>query len=95
MASIHRHAYTVGGKKKSLLVFSNPNSKRGRDHLTLKVSFDDGLTWPRTHWILLDELKSRGYSCLTSVDEKTIGIVYESSQADLVFQKISLAELLK
>ena len=95
MASIHRHTYTANGKKQSLLVFANPNSKTDRDHITLKVSFDNGMTWPRQHWILLDELKGRGYSCLTSVDEKTIGIVYESSQADLVFQKIPLAELVK
>ncbi|GAB3708421.1 exo-alpha-sialidase [Spirosoma flavus] len=95
MGSIHRHDYTVSGKKRSLLLFVNPNSKTDRDHITLKVSFDDGMTWPQQHWILLDELKGRGYSCITSVDEKTIGIVYESSQADLVFQKIKLDELIK
>ncbi|GAB3987334.1 exo-alpha-sialidase [Spirosoma daeguense] len=95
MGSIHRHEYTSDGKKRSLLLFVNPNSKTDRDHITLKVSFDDGMTWPEKHWILLDQLKGRGYSCITSVDEKTIGIVYESSQADLVFQKIKLDELLK
>ncbi|GAB3945450.1 exo-alpha-sialidase [Spirosoma harenae] len=95
MGSIHRHDYTIGGKKRSLLLFVNPNSKTDRDHITLKVSFDDGMTWPEKNWILLDELKGRGYSCITSVDEKTIGIVYESSQADLVFQKIKLDELIK
>ncbi|MNU06311.1 hypothetical protein D3C72_2514710 [compost metagenome] len=53
------------------------------------------MTWPKDRKILLDEMKSRGYSCLTSIDENTIGIVYESSQADLVFQTIKLSELLK
>ncbi|MBD2703833.1 exo-alpha-sialidase [Spirosoma sp. BT702] len=95
MGSIHRHDYTVGGKNRSLLLFVNPNSKTDRDHITLKVSFDNGKTWPQQHWILLDELKGRGYSCITSVNEKTVGIVYESSQADLVFQKIKLDELIK
>ncbi len=95
MGSIHKHVYTEKGKQKSLLLFVNPNSKTKREKITLKVSFDDGKTWPKNHQILLDELSGRGYSCITSVDEKTIGIVYESSQADLVFQKISLDEILK
>lgn len=94
MASLHKHEYSENGKKKSLLLFSNPNSKTTRDHLTIKVSLDDGKTWPEQYWMLLDEKKSRGYSCLTSIDEHTIGILYEGSQADMTFQKISLSELL-
>jgi len=95
MASLHRHFYTENGEKKSILLFSNPNSKTTRDHMTIKVSFDDGATWPEKYWLLLDEGKGRGYSCLTSVDEQTIGILYEGSQSDLVFQKISLEELIE
>lgn len=92
MASIHRH--DLGKGKKSVLVFSNPDSKTARDHMTLKTSFDDGSTWPEANQVLLDELKGRGYSCLTSVDEKTIGILYESSQADMVFQVIPVEALI-
>jgi sialidase-1 len=95
MASLHKHTYTENGEKKSILLFSNPDSKRSRDHITLKVSFDEGETWPPAHWICLDEGRSRGYSCLASVDEQHIGILYESSQADLVFQKIPLKDILK
>ncbi len=95
MASIHRHIYKKDGVEKSLLFFVNPNSISQRDHITLKMSFDDGLTWPEDHWILLDEYSGRGYSCITSVDEQTIGVLYESSQADMVFQQISLKELIK
>ncbi len=47
-----------------------------------------------TKKILLDEWKSRGYSCLTSIDNETIGILYEGSQSDMVFQQIKLKELL-
>ena len=94
MASIHRHFYTDNGKKKSLLVFSNPNSKNSRDHITIKLSFDDGMTWPEKYWTLLDAKKSRGYSCITSIDQDNIGILYEGSQANMVFQKIALDELL-
>ncbi|MEN6453945.1 MAG: exo-alpha-sialidase [Prolixibacteraceae bacterium] len=94
MASIHKHDYTENGEKKSILLFSNPNSKIKRDHITIKVSFDEGKTWPEKYWTLLDEGVGRGYSCLTSVDEQTIGIIYEGSQADLMFQKIALSELI-
>lgn len=94
MASIHKHDYMENGQKKSILLFSNPNSKTGRQHLTIKVSFDEGLTWPKENWLLLDELKSRGYSCLTSIDENSIGILYEGSQSMMTFEKINLNELI-
>ena len=94
MASIIRHDYPVKDQKKSVLLFANPDSKTLRNHMAIRVSYDDGLTWPANKKILLDEWKSRGYSCLTSIDADTIGIVYESSQSDLVFQKIKLKELL-
>jgi sialidase-1 len=94
MASLHKHEYTEDGQKKSILLFSNPNSKTSRNHMTIKVSFDQGLTWPEKNWLLLDELESRGYSCLTSVDENTIGILYEGSQSMLTFEKIPLNELI-
>ena len=63
--------------------------------MTIKVSFDEGETWPEKYWILLDEGKSRGYSCLTSIDENNIGILYEGSQADMTFESIPLKEILK
>ncbi len=94
MASIHKHIYHQSGKEKSILLFSNPDSYSERNHMTLKVSYDDGKSWSENKKIILDEYNSYGYSCITSVDEHTIGILYESSQADLVFQQIKLTELL-
>ncbi|HKK09454.1 MAG TPA: sialidase family protein, partial [Bacteroidales bacterium] len=95
MASIHKHIYHENGEEESILLFSNPNTKKGRHHMTIKVSFDEGETWPEKYWILLDEGKSRGYSCLTSIDENNIGILYEGSQADMTFESIPLKEILK
>jgi sialidase-1 len=96
MASIHKHQFTDGtGQKKSLLFFSNPNSKYTRHKQTIKVSFDDGRTWPDQYWIELDEGRGSGYSCLTSIDEKTIGILYEGSQAHLTFQAIDVEAFLR
>ena len=94
MASIHKHIYTEGGKQKSILLFCNPASYDRRDHMTLKVSFDDGNTWPSEYHILLDEWGGFGYSCITSVDENTIGILYEGSQSQMVFQQVKLSEII-
>ncbi|WP_019537700.1 sialidase family protein [Proteiniphilum acetatigenes] len=93
MASLHKHVYQENGVEKSVLLFVNPASTSKRDHITLKVSYDDGNTWPEDKHILLDEYSGRGYSCITSVNDSTIGILYESSQADMVFQTVSLKEI--
>ena len=95
MASLYKHQYLKNGKKKSILLFVNPNSKVTRNQITLKVSFDDGNTWPSEKYVLLDELNGAGYSCITSIDNDTIGIIYEGSQAQLIFQKIDLKEIIE
>ena len=53
------------------------------------------MTWPEEYQILLDEGRGRGYPSISRVDDRHVGIVYEGSQADLVFEKLSLEELLK
>jgi sialidase-1 len=93
MASLHKHVYQENDVEKSILLFVNPASTSKRDNITLKVSYDDGNTWPEDKRILLDEYDGRGYSCITSVNDSTIGILYESSQADMVFQTVSLEEI--
>lgn len=94
-ASIIKEEFIVNGEKKELVLFSNPNTKQGRHHMTIKVSFDDGETWPAEHQLLIDAGWGRGYSCMTKIDDQNIGILYEGSQADLTFQKFSIEEILK
>lgn len=94
MASIHKHIYQHDGETKTMLVFANPASKTNRDHITVKVSFDDGNSWSQNKTVLLDQYEGRGYSCLTSVNDSILGILYESSQADMVFQKIAIEDLI-
>ncbi|MCD8172851.1 MAG: exo-alpha-sialidase [Alistipes sp.] len=93
MASLYRHDYTDAGERRSVLLFCNPASKEARVDMTLKASFDDGMTWPAENSILLDEGRGRGYSCIASVGEDHIGVLYEGSQADMIFQRIPLGEL--
>lgn len=92
--SLLRVDYEQGGEKKHVLLFANPHSQKTRTHHTIQVSFDDGRTWPQERHLLLDEGRGAGYPSLTRVDDAHVGIVYEGSQAHLVFEKIALAELL-
>lgn len=80
---------------KKLLLFSNPNTTKGRNHITIKASLDGGLTWPSTHQVMLDEEEGWGYTCLTMIDRETVGIFYESSVAHMTFQVIQLSEFIK
>ena len=79
---------------KSLLLFSNPNSTRGRNHITIKASLDNGKTWPPEKHLLLDEGLGAGYSCMSIIDRQTVGILYEGSMSQLAFQRISLKDIL-
>ena len=76
------------------LLFSNPDSLQARERLMIKASNDGGLTWPKQHRLLLDENRSAGYSCMTMIDDQTVGILYEGSQAQMTFQRIPLSDIL-
>jgi sialidase-1 len=93
--SLLRFEYEQAGKKKHVLIFANPHSQKARTHHTVQVSFDDGRTWPDSHHWLLDEGRGAGYPSLTRVDRDHVGIVYEGSQAHLVFEKLPLNDLLE
>ncbi len=94
MASLIAVKADENASGKHLLLFSNPDREKGRRDITIKLSFDDGLTWPAENQILLDDEDGWGYSCLTMIDPETVGILYECSQAHMVFQAIPLADLL-
>ena len=76
-------------------MFANPYSQTGRNHHSIQISFDEGRTWPEKYRLLLDEGQGNGYPSLTRIDDHHVGIVYEGSQAHLVFEKLSLDDLLR
>ena len=80
---------------RDLLLFSNPDTVKGRSRLTIKASLDDGMTWPPQCQLLLDEDEGWGYSCLTMIDRETVGILYESSAAQITFQTIRLTDIVR
>ena len=45
--------------------------------------------------MLLDEDYGWGYSCLTMIDEETVGILYESSVAHMTFQAVKLTDIIR
>jgi len=66
--------YTFPGKK-DCLVFSNPSSATARVGITVKISYDDGRTWPFSK--LLYEGPS-AYSCLTVLPNGNLACLYEA-----------------
>ena len=76
------------------LLFSNPDSLSGRQRMMIKASLDLGVSWPKPHCLLLDEGRSAGYSCMSMIDNETVGILYEGSQAHMTFQRIKLSSII-
>jgi SSS family transporter len=61
--------------KSDCLVFSNPASTKARVGMTVRVSYDDGRTWPYKK--VLYEGPS-AYSCLTALPDGNLGCLYEA-----------------
>ena len=89
MASLLAVDTPAGGRR---LVFSNPATTSGRHTMTIKVSSDEGLTWPADRHTLYDRRKGLGYSCLAPVDDAHVGVLYEGL-AELYFLRFPLADL--
>ena len=91
MASLLAVPAARNALKKDILLFSNPADEKVRKNITIQMSLDGGVTWTRK--LLLDEGIGWGYSCLTMIDSKTVGILYESSQAHITFQAVRLSDI--
>ena len=91
-ASIISANLAINGKKQQVLFFSNPDSKTDRSHMTIKASLDGGLSWPKEYQIELNSETGYGYSCLTMIDDQTIGIIYEGVK-ELYFQKVPVSDI--
>jgi sialidase-1 len=68
------------------ILFSNPASPRRRD-LTVRISLDDGKTWPVSRTL---HEGPAAYSCLAVLPDKTIGCLYECGRTN-AYEKISFA----
>ena len=91
MASLYR--FEREGEA-DLLLFSNPNTQSGRNHMSIKVSDDEGLTWPSKWHSLYDVRSCSGYSCLTRIGNDKVGVLYEGPH-EIYFLRFTLEELLR
>lgn len=94
MASIIRVASRQKGDAQDILAFCNPNDAKERKSMTIKLSLDEGQSWPTQHQLLIDERKGYGYSCLTMIDKNTVGLIYEGVR-ELYFVSVPLQDILK
>ncbi len=88
-ASILRYSW-----EPSRILFSNPATAKTRTQMTLRMSLDEGKTWP-----VAKELQAgpSAYSCLVALPGGGIGCLYEcgakSPYERLAFQRLTLASL--
>lgn len=94
MGSLIKAKVKVKGKLRDVLFFSNPNSSSDRKNISIKASLDLGETWLEENQFLVDQRKCYGYSSLTKLDNKTVGIFYEGIR-DLYFVAIPISEIIK
>ena len=73
MGSILRYSWADSGKSRVLYV--GPGQKR-RGVGTLRVSYDEGKSWPVSRVI---EPEDYAYSCLTRLPDGAVGCLYEGS----------------
>ena len=86
-ASIIRHS-TEEFHDKNRILFCNPASIEKREKLTVRISYDEGKTWPVSKII---NSGYSGYSCLTVLVDGTIGCFYENGLKNGKIEKLSFA----
>lgn len=77
----------------SSIYFSNPATRHGRSHTTIKRSGDGGKSWPSS--LLIEPGPSAGYSCLIAGELKVGstgqgGVLYEAPGETIKFARFAL-----
>lgn len=73
-ASIIRYTSTKNGFDRSRLLFCNAKMKKGRQNLTVRISYDEGQSWSDGKCIYPG---SSAYSTMTVLENGDIGLVFE------------------
>ena len=78
-------------RRSSWMLFANPASVSGRENMTVRLSLDDGRTWPHSRMLYEG---SSAYSCLAVLPDGRVAIVYEcDSYRRITFSIISIDDL--
>ena len=79
---------------KNRLIFSNPANASSRVNMTVRLSYDEGETWPVAKTL---HGGAAAYSCLTVLPDMSLGCLYEaglsSAYETITFSRFSLAWL--
>ena len=73
-ASLLRYSW----EGRSRILFANPADRKHRFDLTVRMSYDDGCSWPVAKRV---KQGVGGYSCLTVFPDGTVGLVYETGNS--------------
>lgn len=85
-ASLRRYSWPEDGKP-GILLFSNPASPARRENLTVRLSLDEGKTWPQA-WTL--HAGPSAYSCLAVLADGRVACLYEAGKSS-PYENIVLA----
>jgi sialidase-1 len=95
-ASLIRYSLALDGRGRNRLLFANPADLQHRFDLTVRLSYDEGKTWPVAKLIR----KGPGsYSSMTEFPDGTIGLIFEAGhiqngqadyQDELAFARFNL-----
>jgi sialidase-1 len=80
-------AVPAGKGTKVQLLFANPASTTTRHRLTVRLSPDEGKTWPSARLL---HAGPAAYSCLAGLSDGTVGCLYERGQKS-AYERITLA----
>lgn len=64
---------------REMILFSNPAVPIGRTHMTIKTSFDNARTWSNAKLI---HAGPSAYSCMTTLPDDRIGLLFEGGKKD-------------
>ncbi len=95
MGSLIKASVNIKGVQQNVLFFCNANkSSAPRANITIKASLDLGESWAPANQLLIDERNCYGYSCITKIDDNTLGLLYEGTK-ELYFVKVPVSEIFK
>lgn len=77
-----------GSAEAKVLLFSNAASRTSRTNGTVRLSCDDGATWPAAKTYAAGP---HAYSTLATLPDGSVGLLYEPGHNGLVFAKFNLA----
>ncbi len=86
-ASILQHPFRQPGHDKNPILFANAAATfQNRVNMTVRMSYDDGSTWPVAKSI---HPGPSAYCCLVSLPDGSVGLLYEGG--DWVYERITFA----